>query len=144
MILFPQNAPAYRALFWLFCPITQCVFTPKIPKKVNFSLNCAYNTGHFIGSFPDNLRCFFKFKKKITFFESKVNKVPCIIGAIWGKIKFLGIFEVLFDFHLLFDCDLGPRNYPIFVQIKTESQIPEIESHFWCKNTMDYWAKISK
>ena len=51
---------------------------------------------------------------------------------------------MLFDFNLLFDCDLGPRNYPIFVQIKTESQIPEIESHFWCKNTMDYWAKNVK
>ena len=34
---FPQNAPAYRALFWLFCLIIQCVFTPKIPKKLFFS-----------------------------------------------------------------------------------------------------------
>ena len=33
---FPQNAPAYRALFWLFCLIMQCVFTPKIPKKLIF------------------------------------------------------------------------------------------------------------
>ena len=31
----PKNAPAYRALFWLFC-IIHCVFTPKIPKKLIF------------------------------------------------------------------------------------------------------------
>ena len=47
-VFFPQYAPAYQALFWLFWPRIQCVFTPKIPKKVNFSLNCDYNTGHFI------------------------------------------------------------------------------------------------
>ena len=35
-VFFSQNAPAYRALFWLFCPIIQCVFTPKIPKKLSF------------------------------------------------------------------------------------------------------------
>ena len=33
---FPQNAPAYRALFWLFCRIIHCVFTPKTPKKLIF------------------------------------------------------------------------------------------------------------
>ena len=33
---FPQNASAYRALFWLFCLIIQCVFTPIIPKKLIF------------------------------------------------------------------------------------------------------------
>ena len=33
---FPKNATAYRALFWLFFPIIQCVFTPKIVKKSNF------------------------------------------------------------------------------------------------------------
>ena len=33
---FPQNVHAYWALFWLFCPIVQCVFTPKIPKKLFF------------------------------------------------------------------------------------------------------------
>ena len=32
--------------------------------------------------------------KKNHFFGRKVNKVPCIIGAIWGKINFLGIFGV--------------------------------------------------
>ena len=34
------------------------------------------------------------FEEKITFFGRKVNKVPCIIVAIWGKINFLGIFGV--------------------------------------------------
>ena len=29
-------SPANRALFWLFCPVIQCVFTPKIPKKLIF------------------------------------------------------------------------------------------------------------
>ena len=28
------------------------------------------------------------------FFGWKVNKVPCIIVSIWGKINFLGIFGV--------------------------------------------------
>ena len=31
---------------------------------------------------------------KITFFGWEVNKVPCIIVSIWGKINFLGIFGV--------------------------------------------------
>ena len=35
-----------------------------------------------------------RFMRKITFFGIKVNKVPCIIVAIWGKINFLGIFGV--------------------------------------------------
>ena len=35
-LFFPQNAPAYRALFGLFFPIIQCAFTPKLPKKSNF------------------------------------------------------------------------------------------------------------
>ena len=34
------------------------------------------------------------FEKEITFFGRTVNKVPCIIGAISGKINFLGIFGV--------------------------------------------------
>ena len=34
------------------------------------------------------------FEEKIKFFGRKVNKVPCIIFAIWGKINFLGIFGV--------------------------------------------------
>ena len=34
--VFPQNVPTYWALFGLFCPITQCVFTTEIPKKLNF------------------------------------------------------------------------------------------------------------
>ena len=32
--IFPQNAPAYRVLFWLFCPIIQFVFTSKILKSL--------------------------------------------------------------------------------------------------------------
>ena len=34
------------------------------------------------------------FEEKITFFGRKVNKVPCIMGEIWGKINLLGIFGV--------------------------------------------------
>ena len=34
------------------------------------------------------------FLGKITFLGKKVNKVPCTIGAIWGKINFIGIFVV--------------------------------------------------
>ena len=37
------------------------------------------------------------FEERITFFGRKVNKVPCIIGANWGKINFLGIFGVETD-----------------------------------------------
>ena len=50
-VIFSQNAPAYRTLFWLFCPINQYVFTQKFP-KVNFPSNCAYETGHFIDFSP--------------------------------------------------------------------------------------------
>ena len=78
--------------FLTFLPNNPVFLHQKFPKSY-FSLNCEYNTGHFIGFFPDNL-CFSKFKKKITFFESKVNKVPCIIGEILGKINFLGIVGV--------------------------------------------------
>ena len=35
-MIFSTNEHVYRALFWLFCPIIQCVFTPKIVKKSNF------------------------------------------------------------------------------------------------------------
>ena len=35
-VIFSQNVPANRALLWLFCPIIQCVFTPKILKKLIF------------------------------------------------------------------------------------------------------------
>ena len=49
---FPQNAPRYRALFWLFCPIIHCVFTSKISKKFIFFSNCTYSTGHFIDFSP--------------------------------------------------------------------------------------------
>ena len=34
------------------------------------------------------------FEEKNTFFWRKVNKVPCIIVEILGKINFLGIFGV--------------------------------------------------
>ena len=34
------------------------------------------------------------FWEKITFFGRKVNKVPCILGAFWGKNNFLRIFGV--------------------------------------------------
>ena len=49
---FPQNAPAYRAQFWNFCPIIHCVFYTKSSQKVNFFSNCAYNIGHFIDFSP--------------------------------------------------------------------------------------------
>ena len=65
---FPQNTPVYQALFWLFCPIIQFVFKQKKSQKVNFSSNCAYNTGHFI-YFPP---------KKSDFFL----KIPCISNTI--------------------------------------------------------------
>ena len=43
------------------------------------SQNSAQNTGAF--------------KKKL-FFKRKLNKVPCIICTIWGKMNFLEIFNV--------------------------------------------------
>ena len=72
MLIFPQIATKYRALYWLFsqkvifsskCPCissTILTFFPKIPvcfynknsHKVNFSSNCAYNTVHFIDFSP--------------------------------------------------------------------------------------------
>ena len=35
-MIFSQNAPAYRALLWLFCQIIHSIFAPKIPKKLIF------------------------------------------------------------------------------------------------------------
>ena len=35
-VILPQNAPAYGARFWLFCPIIHCVFTQKTPKMLIF------------------------------------------------------------------------------------------------------------
>ena len=37
--VFPQNAHAYQAIFWLFCLIIKCDFTPKIPRKLIFPQN---------------------------------------------------------------------------------------------------------
>ena len=34
------------------------------------------------------------FAEKITLFGRKVNKMPCIIGTIWEKMNFLGVFGV--------------------------------------------------
>ena len=50
-VIFPQNAPVYRARFWFFPNNPLCFYT-KNCQKVHFPSNCAYNTGHFIDFSP--------------------------------------------------------------------------------------------
>ena len=101
----PKNAPAYRALFWLFCPIIHCLFTPKIPKKlifpkiatiiqgtlltflpkkVIFYSNCACIWSTNLTFLPNNPVCFYntcifaqtiRFWDKITQFLTKSYKI---------------------------------------------------------------------
>ena len=88
-LIFPQNAPAYRARFWLFCPIIHCVFTKKIPKKfifpkimpiiqgtlltflpkkVIFSSKCACISSTILTFLPNNAVCFYtKNSQKVNF-----------------------------------------------------------------------------
>ena len=51
----PQNATAYPALFWHFCPILHCVFTPKIPKKLNFPQIVPIAQGTLLTFLPKNV-----------------------------------------------------------------------------------------
>ena len=51
-VIFSSNAPAYRALFWLFCPIIQCVYTTKIPKKLIFLQIAHIIQGTLLTFFP--------------------------------------------------------------------------------------------
>ena len=60
------------------------IFEPKKWKQIQ-------KMPDFIG-FSEHMQA--HFEKKFTFFGRKLNKVPCIIGSIWGKINFLGIFCV--------------------------------------------------
>ena len=78
-VILPQNTPAYRARFWLFCLIIHCVFTPIIskkfifpqimiiiqgtlltflPKKEIFSSKCACISNTILTFLPNNPVCF--------------------------------------------------------------------------------------
>ena len=63
--------------------------------KINFLGIFGVKTHLIIGQKSQNSAQYAgAFWGKITYFERKVNKVPCILGAIWGKMNFLGIFGV--------------------------------------------------
>ena len=98
-------------------------------------------------------------EKKNHFFGRKLNKVPYIIDTIWGKINFLGIFNVKRQ------CITRQKNQNraqyagafcgkiTFFRIK-DNKMPCIIGAIWgknklfrnfcCKNTLCYWAKKSK
>ena len=78
-LFFPQNAPAYRALFWLFYPIIQCVFKLKIPKKLSFLQIAPIIQGILLTFLP----------KKVFFF----SKCACISSTI---LTFLPNYPVCF------------------------------------------------
>ena len=64
-------------------------------RKINFLEFFGVKTQWIIGQKSRNrARYAGAFWGKITFFGRKVNKVPCIIVAIWGKNNLLGIFGV--------------------------------------------------
>ena len=87
-VIFPQNAPAYRAIFWLCTPIIQYIFIAKIPKKIIFTListiiqdtlltflpkndyflKMLLHIEHFLTFLPNNTVCFYtKSLKKLIF-----------------------------------------------------------------------------
>ena len=70
IVIFPQNAPAYRALFWLFCRIIQCVFTPKTPKKLIFPQIATIIQGTLLTFLPKKM--------------SISTKCACILSTIWS------------------------------------------------------------
>ena len=53
---------------------------------------CCKNTLGYWAKSQNSARYAGAFWGKYHFFGKKVNKVPCIIFAIWGKINILGIF----------------------------------------------------
>ena len=88
-----RHAPAYRALFWLFWPITQCLFTTKIPiklifpqiapivqgtsltffpKKVIFPKKCLHIEYDF-DFLPNNLLCFYTTNSQKVHFSSNCS-----------------------------------------------------------------------
>ena len=85
-LFFPQNAPAYRALFWLFCPIIQCVFTPKILKKLFFPQNAPNIQGTLLTFLP----------KKVIFSQN----APAYRALFW---HFCPIIHCVFSPKMRFD-----------------------------------------
>ena len=85
---FPQNAPAYRALFWAFCPIIQCVFTPKIPKKLIFPQIAPIITALYWLS-PKKSNFLLKMRNNPVCFSPKIPKkliFPQIVTIIQGTL----------------------------------------------------------
>ena len=74
--IFPQNARAYRALFWLFCPLTHCVFTPKILKKLIFPQIALLIKGTLLTFLPKNV-----------IFSSKFDCTSCTILTFYPIIE---------------------------------------------------------
>ena len=115
-LIFPQNAPAYRARFWLFCPIIHCVFTQKIPKKiifpkimpiiqgtlltflpkkVIFSSKCACISSTILTFLPNNPLCFYtkNFQKvNFTVKESHLNQGSYLGNLRWELSRLFFIF----------------------------------------------------
>ena len=108
-VIFPQNAHAYRALFWLCCLIIHCVFTPKIPKKfifpqimpivqgtlltflpkqVVFSSKCACISSTILTFLTNNQLCFYTKNSQIVHFSTnydtiiQFSKCVCISSMI--------------------------------------------------------------
>ena len=141
---------------WLLWPITYCVF-----KIVNwFDPNClpinflgifGVKTHWIIGQKSQNRgRYADEFWEKITLFVRKVNKVPCILGAIWGKINFLGIFGVKKHW-IIGQKSQNSARYAVAFWVKNHffwekvNKVPcIIGAMYCCRNTLDYWAKKSK
>ena len=88
-VIFPQNAPGYRALFWLFCRIIQCVFTPKTPKKLIFPQIATIIQGTLLTFLPKKViissKCAFKSSIILTFLP---NKPVCFYTKKYQKLNF--------------------------------------------------------
>ena len=81
-LFFPQNAPVYRALFWIFCPIIRFVLTPKIPKELIFLEIAPIIQGTFLTFLPKNA----------TFVQNTIKKNGCISRGkviFWNLLTFL-------------------------------------------------------
>ena len=64
-------------------------------EKINFFGIYVVKTHRIIGQKSQNsARYAGAFWGEKSLFGRKVNKVPCIIATIWGKINFLGVFGV--------------------------------------------------
>ena len=131
--------------------------------KMNFLEIFGVKTPWIIGQKSQNeLYIYAHFEEKITFFGRKVNKVPCIIVAIWGKNNFLGIFGVkthriigqksqnsaryagAFWGKITFfgkKYIIGHTSQKFALYYSCNLRKNRLFGHFWCKNALDYRVK---